>query len=185
MLRWIWILVRQAQRTVSADERAPGSRGLVLHVLSMHTSPLAQPGDGDAGGMNVYVRQLSRAMVGEGAAVHVVTRSDTGEAWEARDEGVAVAGLPVGPPDAAKEDLPALVPDFARAVAQPPAAGRVARVVGGQQWRELMPLTREVTVGLSSQGIVEGRQGGRLIDLQDAVGPVRLAAGPRFERGPD
>lgn len=60
-----------------------------------------------------------------------------------------------------------------------------ARVVGGQQWRELMPLTREVAVGLSSQGIVEGRQGGRLIDLQDAVGPVRLAAGPRFERGPD
>ena len=60
-----------------------------------------------------------------------------------------------------------------------------ARVVGGQQWRELMPLTREVAVGLSSQGIVEGRQGGRVIDLQDAVGPVRLAAGPRFERGPD
>ena len=81
----------------------------------MHTSPLSDPGEGDAGGMNVYVRQLSRAMVGEGAAVHVVTRSDTGEAWEARDEGVAVAGLPVGPPDAAKEDLPALVPDFARA----------------------------------------------------------------------
>ena len=60
-----------------------------------------------------------------------------------------------------------------------------ARVVGGQQWRELMPLNREVAVGLSSQGIVEGRQGGRVIDLLDAVGPVRLAAGPRFERGPE
>ena len=27
-------------------------------VLSLHTSPLAQPGSGDSGGMNVYVREL-------------------------------------------------------------------------------------------------------------------------------
>ena len=27
-----------------------------LAVLSLHTSPLAQPGTGDGGGMNVYVR---------------------------------------------------------------------------------------------------------------------------------
>ena len=101
----------------------------------MHTSPLSDPGEGDAGGMNVYVRQLSRAMVGEGVAVHVVTRSDTGEAWEARDEGVAVAGLPVGPPDAAKEDLPALVPDFARAVAQHLAARELTPdVVHSHYW---------------------------------------------------
>jgi len=29
-----------------------------LAVLSLHTSPLAQPGTGDGGGMNVYVREL-------------------------------------------------------------------------------------------------------------------------------
>ena len=33
-----------------------------LAVLSMHTSPLAQPGTGDGGGMNVYVRELSSAL---------------------------------------------------------------------------------------------------------------------------
>lgn len=101
----------------------------------MHTSPLSDPGEGDAGGMNVYVRQLSRAMVAEGAAVHVVTRSDTGEAWEAQDQGVTVAGLPVGPADAAKEDLPALVPDLARAVSEHLAArGTTPDVVHSHYW---------------------------------------------------
>ncbi len=44
--------------------------------LSMHTSPLLQPGVGDAGGMNVYVDQLSRAMAERGVAVEVLTRRD-------------------------------------------------------------------------------------------------------------
>ena len=33
-----------------------------LAVLAMHTSPLAQPGIGDGGGMNVYVREVSSAL---------------------------------------------------------------------------------------------------------------------------
>ena len=33
-----------------------------LAVLSLHTSPLAQPGSGDSGGMNVYVRELVAAL---------------------------------------------------------------------------------------------------------------------------
>lgn len=44
--------------------------------LSMHTSPLLQPGVGDAGGMNVYVDRLARAMVERGPAVDVYTRRD-------------------------------------------------------------------------------------------------------------
>ncbi len=44
--------------------------------LSMHTSPLLQPGVGDAGGMNVYVDQLSRAMAERGVVVEVFTRRD-------------------------------------------------------------------------------------------------------------
>ena len=31
-------------------------------MLSLHTSPLVQPGGGDAGGMNVYVRELVTAL---------------------------------------------------------------------------------------------------------------------------
>ena len=39
-----------------------------LAVLSLHTSPLAQPGTGDGGGMNVYVRELSAALARSGVA---------------------------------------------------------------------------------------------------------------------
>jgi D-inositol-3-phosphate glycosyltransferase len=46
-----------------------------LAVLSMHTSPLAQPGTGDGGGMNVYVRELSAALARAGVACDVFTRS--------------------------------------------------------------------------------------------------------------
>ncbi|MGQ0848974.1 MAG: glycosyltransferase [Actinomycetota bacterium] len=42
--------------------------------LSMHTSPLLQPGSGDAGGMNVYVDQLARTMSARGVEVVVFTR---------------------------------------------------------------------------------------------------------------
>jgi D-inositol-3-phosphate glycosyltransferase len=39
----------------------------------MHTSPLAQPGHGDAGGMNVYIGQLSRALARAGVRVEAFT----------------------------------------------------------------------------------------------------------------
>jgi D-inositol-3-phosphate glycosyltransferase len=45
--------------------------------LSYHTSPLAQPGTGDGGGMNVYVRELASAMARQGHEVDVFTRSDS------------------------------------------------------------------------------------------------------------
>ncbi len=42
--------------------------------LSMHTSPLLMPGQGDAGGMNVYLDELSATMAGRGVEVDVFTR---------------------------------------------------------------------------------------------------------------
>ena len=46
-----------------------------LAVLSLHTSPLAQPGSGDGGGMNVYVRELSSALARAGVDCDVYTRA--------------------------------------------------------------------------------------------------------------
>ena len=46
-----------------------------LAVLSMHTSPLAQPGTGDGGGMNVYVRELTTALARAGVECDVYTRA--------------------------------------------------------------------------------------------------------------
>ncbi|NND12333.1 MAG: glycosyltransferase, partial [Acidimicrobiia bacterium] len=42
--------------------------------VSYHTSPLLQPGIGDAGGMNVYVDELARTMTGRGITADVFTR---------------------------------------------------------------------------------------------------------------
>jgi len=44
-------------------------------VLSVHTSPLAQPGTGDAGGMNVYILQTALEMARRGVAVEIFTRA--------------------------------------------------------------------------------------------------------------
>lgn len=58
-----------------------------------------------------------------------------------------------------------------------------ARVVGGEQWRDLMPVARDVARELHGQEVVEVQQGGKRVDdPQSARGPVRLAAGPALER---
>ncbi len=46
-----------------------------IAVFSMHTSPLAQPGTGDGGGMNVYVRALASALARAGVQCDVYTRA--------------------------------------------------------------------------------------------------------------
>jgi D-inositol-3-phosphate glycosyltransferase len=43
--------------------------------IAMHSSPLLQPGTGDAGGMNVYLDRLSRTMAERNVDVTVFTRS--------------------------------------------------------------------------------------------------------------
>ncbi len=47
-----------------------------IAVFSMHTSPLAQPGAGDGGGMNVYVRALASALARAGVECDVYTRAE-------------------------------------------------------------------------------------------------------------
>jgi D-inositol-3-phosphate glycosyltransferase len=86
-----------------------------LAVLSMHTSPLAQPGSGDGGGMNVYVRELSTALARAGVECDVYTR-----AWDPEvpavipvEPGLRVHHVPAGPlAPVAKESLPPLVEEF-------------------------------------------------------------------------
>ncbi len=50
-------------------------RRLRVAMLSVHTSPLDQPGTGDAGGMNVYVSELSQALARRGVRVEIFTRA--------------------------------------------------------------------------------------------------------------
>ena len=53
----------------------------------------------------------------------------------------------------------------------------VARTLGADSWRKLMPLVRDVAAGLVDQGEVVVRQKGEDVDLSTATGPVRLAPG--------
>lgn len=86
-----------------------------LAVISLHTSPLAQPGTGDGGGMNVYVRELSTALARTGVECDVFTR-----AWSADlaatvqvEPGFRVHHVPAGPlAPLPKEELPAVVEEF-------------------------------------------------------------------------
>lgn len=90
-----------------------------LAVLSLHTSPLAQPGTGDGGGMNVYVRELSSALARAGVVCDVFTRAwaDDLPAMVSIEPGLRVHHVSAGPPThMAKEDLPLVVDEFADGV---------------------------------------------------------------------
>ena len=85
-----------------------------LAVLSLHTSPLAQPGAGDSGGMNVYVRELVSALAQAGVTSDVYTRRwaeglpDVVEV----EPGFRVVHVDAGPVDLPKEALPEVVDEF-------------------------------------------------------------------------
>jgi D-inositol-3-phosphate glycosyltransferase len=78
-------------------------------VLSVHTSPLDQPGTGDAGGMNVYVTEVATRLARRGVEVDVFTRATSGDLPPSVEmaPGVTVRHVTAGPfQGLAKEDLP-------------------------------------------------------------------------------
>ncbi len=96
---------------------------LRVAMLSVHTSPLHQPGTGDAGGMNVYMVELSRALAGQGVEVDLFTRcQDAGEPRSADlAPGVRVRHVVAGPRrPVAKEAVPDLVLPFALGLLREP-----------------------------------------------------------------
>jgi D-inositol-3-phosphate glycosyltransferase len=78
-------------------------------LVSVHTSPLAQPGTGDAGGMNVYVVELATQLARRGVEVEVFTRRTSSEQPPVVEtaDGVRVRHVAAGPYEGlAKDDLP-------------------------------------------------------------------------------
>jgi D-inositol-3-phosphate glycosyltransferase len=108
-----------------------------LAVLSFHTSPLTQPGTGDGGGMNVYVRELSSALAGAGVDCDVFTRS-----WRRGlapvvevEPGFRVHHVPAGPEaSVAKEDLPQHVEQFTAGVLERIEAAGRPDVIHANYW---------------------------------------------------
>lgn len=110
-----------------------------LAMISLHTSPLDQPGTGDAGGMNVYVLEVAKRLARRGVEVDVFTRA-TSSALEpavAAYDGVTVRHIHAGPFEGlTKHELPAQLCVFAREVLRTEAAQPVGHydVVHSHYW---------------------------------------------------
>jgi D-inositol-3-phosphate glycosyltransferase len=94
-------------------------------MLSVHTSPLDQPGTGDAGGMNVYVAGLARALAAQGTEVEIFTRRTAGGQPERVElaPGVQVRHVDAGPYEGLdKNDLPGQLCAFTAGVLRTAAA---------------------------------------------------------------
>ena len=90
-----------------------------IAMLSAHTSPLEQPGTGDAGGMNVYVLELSRQLAARSIEVEIFTRATSRHqppVVEA-EPGIVVRHVAAGPFEGLqKNDLPSQLCGFVRDV---------------------------------------------------------------------
>ncbi|MDX1510471.1 MAG: glycosyltransferase [Nitriliruptorales bacterium] len=106
-----------------------------LAVLSLHTSPLEQPGTGDGGGLNVYVREVVSRLDARGVEVDI---------WTRRTDAGQPDVVPLGPRSRvrhvragatrslAKEALTAHLADFADGVLA--ASPEPPDVVHGHYW---------------------------------------------------
>lgn len=90
-----------------------------IATISVHTSPLHQPGSGDAGGMNVYIAQVARRLAAAGVEVDIFTRATSSELPPVVElaPGVKVRHIAAGPYDGlSKEDLPSQLCAFTHGV---------------------------------------------------------------------
>ena len=84
-------------------------------MISMHTSPLAIPGVGDAGGLNVYVAEVARRLGERGLKVDVFTRAESPHdpLIVEMHEHTRVINVPAGPVrPTSKEEMPDVVKSF-------------------------------------------------------------------------
>jgi len=97
----------------------PHTRPRRVAMLSVHTSPLEQPGTGDAGGLNVYVVETARRLAERGTEVEVFTRTTSGDLPPTVQPvpGVTVRHVTAGPYEGlSKQDLPGQLCAFAAGV---------------------------------------------------------------------
>ncbi|MFT3716808.1 MAG: D-inositol-3-phosphate glycosyltransferase [Gordonia sp. (in: high G+C Gram-positive bacteria)] len=102
-----------------------GLRPRRIALISVHTSPLAQPGTGDAGGMNVYVWQTATRLARRGIDVEIFTRATSSDdpPVVAAAPGVTVHNVVAGPFEGLdKRDLPGQLCAFSANVLRAEAA---------------------------------------------------------------
>jgi D-inositol-3-phosphate glycosyltransferase len=105
-------------------------------LISLHTSPLIQPGSGDSGGMNVYVREVASALAQAGVDCTTYTRAHrAGLPPEVTVEpGHRVVHVPAGAYDLPKEALADELEEFTAGVLAHVERGSGIDVVHGNYW---------------------------------------------------
>jgi D-inositol-3-phosphate glycosyltransferase len=86
-----------------------------IATISVHTSPLDQPGTGDAGGLNVYVVEVAKRLAERGTEVEIFTRAVSRDAPPVTElsPGVLVRHVTAGPfEELDKADIPAQICHF-------------------------------------------------------------------------
>ena len=87
-----------------------------IAMVSVHTSPLEQPGTGDAGGLNVYVVETAKRLARAGTEVEIFTRATASDLPPIAElaPGVLVRHVTAGPFEGlSKNDLPGQLCAFA------------------------------------------------------------------------
>jgi D-inositol-3-phosphate glycosyltransferase len=143
-----------------------------IATVSVHTSPLEQPGTGDAGGMNVYVVEVAKRLAARGVEVDIFTRAVSRDLPPVAElaPGVLVRHLTAGPfEDLDKADLPGQLCHFTFEVLRAEAAYAPGRydVVHGHYW-------------LSGQvgAVAKERWGVPFVQSMHTLGRVKNAALP-------
>jgi D-inositol-3-phosphate glycosyltransferase len=143
-----------------------------IATVSVHTSPLEQPGTGDAGGLNVYVVEVAKRLAARGVEVDIFTRAVSRDLPPVAElaPGVLVRHLAAGPfEDLDKADLPGQLCHFTFEVLRAEAACAPGRydVVHGHYW-------------LSGQvgAVAKERWGVPLVQSMHTLGRVKNAALP-------
>lgn len=145
-------------------------------MLAYHSSPLGPPGEGDSGGMTVYVRDLAAAFARRGVQTDVYTRADgDGRVVTSLGTGVRVIAVEAGPRERLpKETLTRYLDDFVGGVRAFALAQRVRYdVVHSHYWQS----------GLAALPLAEG-WGAPLVHSHHTLGKVKnrfLAPGDRPE----
>jgi D-inositol-3-phosphate glycosyltransferase len=141
-----------------------------IATISVHTSPLEQPGTGDAGGLNVYVVEVAKRLAARGVEVEVFTRAVSRDAPPVTElaPGVLVRHVVAGPfEELDKADLPAQLCHFTLEVLRAEAAYAPGRydLVHAHYW-------------LSGQvgAVAKERWGVPLVQSMHTLGKVKNAA---------
>jgi D-inositol-3-phosphate glycosyltransferase len=147
-----------------------------IATISFHTSPLEQPGTGDAGGLNVYVVEVAKRLAARGVEVEIFTRAVSRDAPPVAElvPGVLVRHVTAGPfEELDKADLPAQLCEFTLEVLRTEAAFAPGRydLVHGHYW-----LSGHVGA------VAKERWGVPLVQSMHTLGRVKNAALARGDR---